>query len=74
MNVKVGEYFPNELGPDGRPSVPDDAFLVVSHDKLEAWCEAEDDRPLACRVVMPGCAEWEELAGEVKPMDDEEEA
>ena len=70
MKVKVGEIFSNELGSDGKLAVPDDAFLVVSYDELEEWYEAEDSRPLACRVVMPGCTGWDELANAKREMEE----
>ena len=59
--TKVGQYFPNELGPDGKPTIPDDSFLVASYDDLWEWYEADDDRPLVCRVVLRGTPEWDDL-------------
>ena len=65
MMVKVKEgYFPREFGPDGRPEIPDEAYLVVHQDELNAWAALPDGdgTPLRCRVVWPGTPEHEAIA------------
>lgn len=66
--AKRGEYFESELGPNGKPIVPDETFLVAKEEHLQQWYHdpawEDDDAPdpqIRFRAVYPGTEEWDML-------------
>ena len=49
--VKRGEYFPEELGPDGKPMVAPDDFVEVDEAEWQRWLDSGCKGPLHCTVV-----------------------